>query len=77
MHWDQYSIFRTNNNVSVFIRMLGYNAALYDDVDNKWQFDRVHDLSTTCYIKYIKNHYSYIQPVDNHNEKNFIYTDKD
>ena len=56
--------------------MLGYNAALYDDVDNKWQFDRVHDLSTTCYIKYIKNHYSYIQPVDNHNDKNFIYTDK-
>ena len=57
--------------------MLDYNTEFLDDIDNKWQFDRVNCLSATCYIKYSKNHYSYIQPVDNHNEKNFIYTDKD
>ena len=48
--------------------MLGYNTALYDDVDNKWQFDRVHDLPVTCYIKYSKHHYTYIQPLSSHQE---------
>ena len=77
MHLCQYSIYRTNDNTFVFNRILGYNTVLYDDVEQKWQFDRVNYFSATCYIKYSKNHYSYIQPVANHNEKNFIYTYKD
>ena len=56
--------------------MLGYNTALYDDIDNKWQFDRVNDLSTTCYIKYSKNHFTYMQPLENHKEDFFLNKEK-
>ena len=57
--------------------MLGYNTAFFDDIDNKWQFDRVNDLSTTCYIKYSKNYYTYIQPLSTHQEKDFFETKED
>ena len=48
--------------------MLGCNTALYDDVE-KWKFDRVNELSTTCYIKFSKNRYNDIQLVANMCEK--------
>ena len=57
--------------------MLGYNTAFYDDVDNKWQFNRVNDLSATCYIKYSKNHYTYIQPLATHQEVDLFATKDD
>ena len=57
--------------------MLGYNTSLYDDVDNKWQFDRVNDLSATCYIKYSKNHYTYIQPLSSHEKEDLFELEKD
>ena len=68
MNWSQYTTYRTNDNVFVFNRMLGCNTALYDDVE-KWKFDRVNDLSTTCYIKFSKNRYNDIQLVANMCEK--------
>ena len=52
--------------------MLDYNTALYDNINKKWQFNRVNDLSTTCYIKDSNNHYTYIQPVANHQEEYFL-----
>ena len=54
MHWGQYAVYRTNDNAFIVNRMLDYNTVLYDDIDNKWQFDRVNDLSATCFIKYSK-----------------------
>ena len=57
--------------------MLGYNTALYDDIDNKCQFDHVNDLSTTCHTKYSKKHYTYMQPLANHIEDNFLNDEKD
>ena len=62
-HWGQYPVMRTNDNAFIFNRMLGYNTAFYDDIDNKWQFDRINNLSATCYINYSKNQYTYIQPL--------------
>ena len=56
-HWGQRAVRRTNDNAFIFNRMLGYNTAFYDNVDNKWTFDRVSDLSATCYIKYIRDNY--------------------
>ena len=35
VYWGQYAVFRTNNNAFIFNLMLGYNTALYDDIDNK------------------------------------------
>ena len=52
MHWGQYPVCRTNDNAFIFNRILGYNTALYDDIDNIWQFYRINDLSATCYINY-------------------------
>ena len=46
-HWGQYEVCRTNDNAFVFNRMLCYNTALYDNKHNKWEFDRVNDLSAT------------------------------
>ena len=66
MHWGQYPVCRTHDNAFIFNRMLGYNTALIDDIDNKRQFDCVNDLSATCYIKYSRKHYTYIQPLSNH-----------
>ena len=43
-----------------------------DDIDNKWEFNRVKDLSATCYIKYSKNHYTYIQPLSSHEKDEFF-----
>lgn len=57
--------------------MLSYTAALYDNVDNKWQLNRVNDLSARCYIKCSKKHYTYIQPIVNMNEKRFSHPEKD
>ena len=50
MNLEQYDVNCSNDNTFVFNRILGYNAALFDDVDNKYQCDRVNDVSTTCYI---------------------------
>ena len=49
--------------------MLDFNTVLYDDVDNKWQFDRVNDSSVTCYIKFSKNRITYLQSIANFNDK--------
>ena len=62
MYWGQYPVCRTNDNAFIFNRMLGYSTVFFDDIDNKWQFDPINDLSVTCYIKYSKNHYTCIQP---------------
>ena len=43
--------------------MLDYNAALFENVDEKWQWNRINDLSAACYINYINNRYEYIQPL--------------
>ena len=71
-HWGQYEVCRTNENDVVFNRMLGYNSAFYDNKLNKWDFDRVNDLSATCFIKHDNNHYTYLQPLSSNQEKNFI-----
>ena len=71
MHLGQYAVYRTNDNAFIVNRMLDYNTALYDDIDDKWQFDRVNDLSVMCCIKYSKSHYTYMQPLANHKEDNF------
>ena len=57
VHWDLYPVCSKNDNTFTFKRMLGYNTAFFDDIDNKWQFDRVNNLSATGYIKYSKNLY--------------------
>ena len=49
----------------------------YDDIDNKWQFGRVNDVSATFYINYSKNHYNYIQPLANNEKDNFFDVEKD
>ena len=36
VNWDQYAVWRTNDNAFIFNRMLGYNTSLYDHIDNKW-----------------------------------------
>ena len=36
VHWDQYAIYRTNDNAFIFNWILGNNTSLYDDIDNKW-----------------------------------------
>ena len=77
MHLGQYAICCTNDSEFNLNRMLGYNTLLYDDIDNKWQFDRVNDLSATCFIKYSQNHYTYIQYLANHKEDNFLNKKKD
>ena len=63
MYWGQYAVCRTNDNAFIFNWILGYSIALYDDIDNKWQFDCVNNLFATCHIKYSKNHYTYMQPL--------------
>ena len=40
-HWSKLGVCMINDNVFVFNRMLGCNTAIYDEVDKKWQFDRV------------------------------------
>ena len=70
-HWGQYAVCRTNDNSFVFNRMLGYNTALHDNTHNKWEFDRVNDLSATCYIKHDMNHLTYLQPLSSHQEEEF------
>ena len=35
VHWGQYPVCRTNDNAFIFNRMLGYNTAFFDDIDNK------------------------------------------
>ena len=71
-HWGQYAVCRTNDNSFVFNRMLGYNTALYDNKHNKWEFDRVNNLSATCYIKHNMNHFTYLQPLSSHQEEVFL-----
>ena len=43
--------------------MLCCYTAIYDEVDKKWQFDRVNDSSATCFIKFNDNHFTYLQPI--------------
>ena len=43
--------------------MLGYNTAIYDDVDKNC------NLIVSCYIKYSNNHFTYLQPVANISDK--------
>ena len=50
---------------------VSYNTTLYDDADKQWKWDRVNDSSETCYIKYSKNYYSYIQSTAHMNEQSF------
>ena len=64
-YWGKEQISRLNDNAFVFNRMLGYNTAIFDEVDNKWQHDRVNDQAETCYIKYKDKHFTYLQPVAN------------
>ena len=71
-HWGQYEVCRTNENDVVFNRMLGYNSAFYDNKLKKWDFDRVNDLSATCFIKHDNNHYTYLQPLYSNQDKNYI-----
>ena len=52
--------------------MLGYNTELYDDKHNKWEFDRLNDLSAKCYNKHNKNHFTYLQPLSSHQEEDFF-----
>ena len=52
--------------------MLGYNTAIYDNKHNKWELDRVNDLSTTCCIKHSKNHFTYLQPLSSHQEEDLF-----
>ena len=52
-----------NDNAFVFNRMLGCNTAIYDEVDKKWQIDRVNDSSATCFVKFNDNHFTYLQPI--------------
>ena len=59
-HWVQCPVMHINDNAFISNRMLGCDTAFYDDVDNKWQFARVNDLSATCYIKYINKYCTYI-----------------
>ena len=71
-HWGQYEVCRTNENAVLFNRMLGYNSVFYDNKLNKWDFDRVNDLSATCYIKHDNNNYTYLQPLSSHQENIFL-----
>ena len=34
-----------------------------------WQFDRVNDSSATCFVKFNDNHFTYLQPIANSNDK--------
>ena len=52
-----------NDNVFVFNRMLGSNTAIYDEGNKKWKIDRVNDSSTTCFVKFNDNHFTYLQPI--------------
>ena len=36
IHWIKLGISMLNDNVFVFNRILGYNIAIYDNVDKKW-----------------------------------------
>ena len=58
-----------NDNAFVFSRMLGCNTAIYDEGDKKWQFDQVNDSSASCFIKFNDNHFTYLQPIANSNDK--------
>ena len=49
-----------------FNRMLGYNTAFYDLDTMNWYWEEVNSKSATCYIKYQKNHFEYIQPLSPH-----------
>ena len=51
------------DNAFVFNRMLGCNTAIYDEVNKKWQFDRVNDSSVTSFIKFNDDHFTYLQPI--------------
>ena len=62
-HWSKLGVCMINDNVFVFNRMLCCNTAIYDEVDKKWQFDRVNDSSATCFIKFNVNHFTYLQPI--------------
>ena len=77
VHWDLYPVCRKNDNTFTFKRMLGYNTAFFNDIVNKWQFGRENVLSTTCYIKYSKNHYTYIQSLSSHEKEDFFETEND
>ena len=35
-HWSKLGVCMINDNAFVFNRMLGYNTAIYDEVDKKW-----------------------------------------
>ena len=47
VHWSKIEVCMINDNVFVFNRILGCITAIYDNVDKKWQFDRVNDSSAT------------------------------
>ena len=57
---------RCNDNTFVFNRILGYNTAFYDLATKDWYWDEVDSKAATCYIKYRKLHFEYIQPLSPH-----------
>ena len=54
---------RTNDNVFVFNRMIGYNTSFYDVDTKHWYQDEVNSQAATCYIKFSKKNYDDIQPL--------------
>ena len=69
IHWSKPRIPRLNDNAFVFNRVLLYNYAIYDDIDEKWLFDRVNDSSAACCIKFSDRSFTYLQPVANIKDK--------
>ena len=48
--------------------MIGYNTAFYDEDTKHWYCGKVNSQAVTCYIKFIKKHYDYIQPLCSHTD---------
>ena len=63
VNWSNTTIMRTNDNVFVFNRMIGYNTSFYDVDTKHWYQDEVNSQAATCYIKFSEKHYDYIQPL--------------
>ena len=68
VNWSNTTTMRTNENVFVFNRMLGYNTAFYDVHTKHWYWDEVNSQVATCYIKFDKIHFEYIQPLRPHTD---------
>ena len=67
VNWSNTTIMRTNDNVFVFSKILGYNTAFYDVDTKKWYWDEV-NFQAVRYIKFNEKHYDYIQPLRPHTD---------